>query len=310
MALGNGGRVNIVITNQVLRYSFHKNASVDSLVNHGEIVLPEGTIKDGTIHNKPALIGVLKELVHKHKWGRKKLHFCVPDDTVVIRQLEVPLALSRAEIKGYVKTQIGTSLYLPFANPALDVELLDADKEIQKILLFAYPKDKLDEFIAVFTEVGLKPVVADLTSLSVYRYYYHQKKNKNNDVLLIHWNNDSLVLTAFNKHQAVFTRYRNLDNYTSDEQMINEQIIEINRIIDFYQFNITNGSSSITRLLLSGDFSKLQQVKSELLDRFTIPIDLVAEINQIQDTPTKYTDVLGLAMKKDTHWRSSNEFGN
>lgn len=305
MGLGKNGRVNIVITNRVLRYSYHKTASLDSLVDHGEIGLPEGTIEDGTIKNKPVLLELINKLVHSHKWKRKKLFFCVPDDTVVIRQLTVPSALTGSEIKGYVETQIGNSFYLPFGNPAIDIELLDADKEKQTILLFAYPKDKLNEFITVFTEAGLKPEAADLTSLSVYRYYYLKEQNKEDDVLLIHWNNDSLVITAFNQHKAVFTRYRKLDIPIGrlDEQIakriIGEQIIEINRIIDFYQYNITNGSSSITKLLVSGDFPYLKQVKKELMSIVTITVSLVDEIDKTLDTPAKYTDVLGLAFKQD-----------
>lgn len=299
MGLANSNRVNIVITNRVLRYSYHKSTSIDGLVSHGEIALPEGIINDGSVMNKPGLLEVLQKLVDSQKWKRKKLFFCVPDDTVVIRQLKVPLALTAVEIKGYLETQIGTSIYLPFSNPSIDVELLDADSEHQNILLFAYPKDKLDQFVSVFTEAGLKVEAADLTSLSVYRYYYLQEEKKKDDVLLIHWNIDSIVLTAFNKHKAVFTRYRNLNSSSeiADKQFINEQIIEITRIIDFYQFNITNGSSSISKLLLSGDFSNLQQVKSELQSRISVSIGLVNDINKTLDTPAKYIDVLGLALK-------------
>lgn len=44
MGLTNSSRVNIVITNRVLRCSYHKNTSLDGLVSHGEIALPEGMI--------------------------------------------------------------------------------------------------------------------------------------------------------------------------------------------------------------------------------------------------------------------------
>lgn len=91
--------------------------------------------------NKPAFLEVLKKLVHSQKWKRRKLFFCVPDDTVVIRQLKVPLTLTTVEIKGYIETQIGSSIYLPFSNPIIDVELLEVENDQQNILLFAYPKD-------------------------------------------------------------------------------------------------------------------------------------------------------------------------
>ncbi|ASK62968.1 pilus assembly protein PilM [Virgibacillus phasianinus] len=298
MGLRNPGRVNIVITNRVLRYCFHKDESLESLVSHGEIELPVDTIKDGRIGNKPVLLKLLRNLVHEQKWKRKKLYFCVPDDTVVIRKIKVPSALSFNEVKGYVTTHLGNRFHLPFRNPAMDIELLKAGKEEQTILMFAYPKEKLDEFVSVFTEAGMKAVVADLTSLSVYRYYYLQEENKDNDndndVLLIHWNVDSLVLTTFSNHQAVFTRSRKL---VLESGITNELITEITRIIDFYQFNITNGASTITRLLISGDAANLQEIKTKIQNSVTIPIDLIDELHKTYDIAAKYTDVLGLAMK-------------
>ena len=211
MAFRSGGRVNIVFTNHVLRYSYHKSSSLESLVNHGEIELPEDTIVNGIVKNRQVLVEIINGLVQTNKWKRKKLYFCVPDDTVVIRQLDVPASLSKKEIIGYLTTQIGNSFHLPFNNPAIDVEILGADKEQQNILLFAYPKDKINDFTTLFSEAGLVPIAADLTSLSVYRYYFKHEPNSVDDVLLIQWNTDSLVTTAFNKHKAVFTRYRNLD---------------------------------------------------------------------------------------------------
>lgn len=304
MGLGKNVRVNMVITNRVLRYTFHQNSTLDSLTSHGEIELPEGTISDGNIMNKPVLIELINKLVHTEKWKRKKLYFCVPDNTVVIREMAVPATLSKNEIKGYLNTQIGNSLHLPFDNPAIDFEMLDAVKEQQNILLFAYPEDRLHAFNGVFIEAGLKPEVADLTSLSVYRYYYVQSESKEEDVLLIHWNTDSIALTAFNQHKAIFTRYRKVEvpKEMLDEQManqmVNEQIIEVNRIIDFYQYNIRNNKSSITKILISGDFPYLKQVKNKLMDKVIISVSLVDEINKAQEIPAKYTDVLGLALKR------------
>lgn len=85
--------------------------------------------------------------------------------------MTVPVTLSKNEIKGYLKTQLGNSFHLSFDNPAADFELLEADEEQQNILLFAYPEERLRAFNDVFIEAGLKPEAADLTSLSVYRYY-------------------------------------------------------------------------------------------------------------------------------------------
>lgn len=301
MGFLNNGRVNIVITNRVLRYSYNKNTSVDSPITYGEAELPAETIKDGTIVNRAVLLEILNRLIQENKWKRKKLYFSVPDDTVVIRQLQIPVSLTKEEAVSYIKTQIGTSFYLPFGNPAIAVEYLDVVETNRNILLFAYPKEKLTAFETVFEEAGLKPIAADLTSLSLYRYYYQTKAGEKDHVLLIHWNQDALVLTVFQNHKAIFTRYMNIEtaeeniSEESAKQMINEYIIEINRIIDFYQYSITKGASQINQLLLSGDFPFLSTAKSSLSEAVTLPIHDFKN----EELPLKYMDVLGLALKAD-----------
>ncbi|WP_042146371.1 type IV pilus biogenesis protein PilM [Paucisalibacillus sp. EB02] len=303
MALLNNGRINMAITNRFLRYSYHKSPSIDSLVTHGEIELPEGVMEDGIIANVPVFEEVINKLVKENKWRGKKLFFCMPDDTVVIRKLQIPVSLTKEESIGYIKTQIGNSFYLPFTNPAIAVENLDADEKERNVLLYAYPNDKILAFKNAFEDKGLKPVVADLTSLSVYRYYYQQKQVDKENILLIHWNQDALFLTAFKEHKAVFTRHMKLsysdekveDTKENINRLINEHLIEINRIIDFYQYSITKGQSSINLLLLSGDFPYLTDVRKMLSDNVQIPLHQFSE----EKLPVKYLDIVGLAIKNE-----------
>ncbi|WP_099158758.1 type IV pilus biogenesis protein PilM [Virgibacillus ndiopensis] len=301
MRLVNNGRVNIVITNRVLRYTYHKNPTNDGLITHGEVELPKDTIKDGTIVNKLVFTEIMKNLVQQHNWKRKRLNFCVPDDTVVIRQLEIPASLSKAEALGYIHTQIGNRFYLPFPNPAISIEFLEVDEKNRNILLYAYPKEKIAAFEDVFAESGLKSVVADLTSLSVFRYYYMHRQAKHEHILHIHWNHDALVLTAFKQDKAIFTRYMKIVtndvtlNAETANQVINEFVIEINRIVDFYQFSITKGEATINMLVLSGDFLYLDSVKTVLSNTVTLPIYSFEE----EELAKKYVDVLGLALKQD-----------
>ncbi|MUK86857.1 pilus assembly protein PilM [Ornithinibacillus sp. L9] len=303
MGLMNNGRVNIVITNQALRYSYHKNPSVVSMITHGEVELPEGTIVDGMVQNKTVFEEVVHKLVKENKWKRKKLYFSVPDDTVVIRQIQIPVSLTNAEAIGYIRTQIGSSIYLPFSNPSLAVDFIDASETTRNVLLYAYPKEKISAYEEVFEKSGLRPIVADLTALSVFRFYYQHKHEENDHVLLIHWNRDGLILTAFQHDKAVFTRHMKINGREpqgniaeeSAEQTINEYMIEVNRIIDFYQYSITKGQSSIELILLSGDYPSLPSVRKNLTENISIPVFQFP----LEKLSIKYLDVLGLALKNE-----------
>lgn len=298
MGFMSNGRVNIVITNRKLRYTYHKSNKMEGLQKHGELELPPSVLEEGKIMDKALFSELIRQLVHEHKWKRKKLLFAVPDDTVVIRQLEVPAALSREEAKGYIETQLGNSIYLPFSNPAIAIDFLEKQDDKQHVLLFAYPKEKITDYVDVFEQQGLRPVVADLTSLSVYRYYMAtRQETTQHHILLVHWNEDALVLTAFKENKPVFTRNMKVEQATEEvdiERTIDEYLIEINRIIDFYQYSITKGDAQIELLLLSGDYPGLPILKQ----RFT-ESTLVVEDFTNGELPSKYTDVLGLAMKNE-----------
>ncbi|AVQ99625.1 pilus assembly protein PilM [Oceanobacillus iheyensis] len=298
MGFMSNGRVNIVITNRKLRYTYHKSNKMEGLQEHGELELPPSVLEEGKIMDKALFSELIRQLVHEYKWKRKKLLFAVPDDTVVIRQLEVPATLSREEAKGYIETQLGNSIYLPFSNPAIAIDFLEKQDDKQHVILFAYPKEKITDYVDVFEQQGLRPVVADLTSLSVYRYYMAtRQETTQHHILLVHWNEDALVLTAFKENKPVFTRNMKVEQATEEvdiERTIDEYLIEINRIIDFYQYSITKGDAQIELLLLSGDYPGLPILKQRYIES-----TLVVEDFTNGELPSKYTDVLGLAMKNE-----------
>lgn len=308
-------RVNIVITNRVLRYSFQKDPGLEGMVDHGEVELPHGMLKDGRIEDRNGLLEIIKNLVSEHKWNRKRMYFSLPDDTVVIRDLQVPVGLTKTEAVGYIHTQIGNNFYLPFHDPAMDIDYLndpEPEDTMQDVLVYAYPEGKITDFQDVFMEAGLDPYVADLTSLSVYRLYYLYSDEdvtaRDMHVLLIHWNTEALVLTAFREHKAVFTRNLKVSDGDLEEEIslieqseenakvtISEFMQEITRIIDFYQYSITNGEAQINHLLLSGDFPYLDTVETMLNERVNIPVEPFTAVG----LPRKFIDVLGLGVKED-----------
>lgn len=290
-------RVNIVITNRVFRYAYQNTAKSTS-ETLGEKPFPEGVIKNGEIASRELFLETIHNIVKKHHWKGSNLYFSVPDDKVVIRQLQLPQTLTKDEAFYYIKTEFGNSIYLPFDNPAFDLELLDQVGEYRNALLFAYPKSKIDSFASMFKEAGLKAVAADLTSPSVYRYYYKHRQNKIKNVLHIHWNMEALSLTTYRNDQAIFSRYMELDYQAFMQEsvlpLINDNILEIKRIIDFYQYSITKGEDKVELLLVTGDSPYLPQVMTTIKEAVPIPIFQFDE-----ELPVKFIDVLGLALKSN-----------
>ncbi|WP_138415521.1 type IV pilus biogenesis protein PilM [Aquibacillus sediminis] len=309
--------VNLIIKDQVIRYTVSKQSTVDGIIDYGEKFFTNGVVENGKIVNEKAFTSVLESLVREKKWRHKNVFFCVPDASVSIREQLVPKELAKEEIKDYIHMELEDSIRLPFSNPAIDFEILGEENEQTKILLFAYPKERLQQYLQVFNAVRLKPVVADISSLSLYRLYYQLDRAATKEHLLsVQWDKDSLVLTAFNHHKPMFTRFlkASLDTNSwqwsvadnellwSDEAMPLEgyeqdQFVTIERFMDFYRYSVMQGEQQITKILLSGDYPYLDRVEKSLRERLDIKIEPIAMHEQQLRIPAKFADVVGLSIK-------------
>ncbi|CQR48013.1 Competence protein A [Paraliobacillus sp. PM-2] len=297
-------RVNLSLTDSVIRYFFQNKKQCD----YGEIELEPGIVEDGKIIDRMSLIGVLKGLVNKKKWKNKEIAFCVPDAFVTLREELVPKQLNKEEVKKYILLELGNTIRLPFDRPVIDYTIIGEEADKNKILLIAYPQERLDSYKDVFEQANLKLVLADLSFLSVYRLCAQRDLIRPEAHLLnIQWRKSDLVLTVFHNHQPIFNRHvyhaassklDTVDNKEFDRQtlqnLIDEQLITIERFMDFYQYSIMNNEAQITDILLSGDFLFDDLLKELLQSRFNLS---VYTPYLPEELPLAYAELYGLTLR-------------
>ncbi len=302
---------------RVLRYIVTSQPTIEGIIDYGEVIIEPGLLEDGKLVDGEAFQIVLEKLVKNKKWKNAPLSFCVPDSFVTIREQLVPKGLTKEETKSYINMELEESIRLPFSNPVIDFVIVSEEKDQSKILIFAYPKQKINEFLQIFEKVGLKPKVADLGSLSLYRLYYQfDLPNEKEDLLLVQWGKDATVLTAFSDNKPIFTRYiksalsRSTWSWSDHEaelvwtgaeedieQAIADQLTTIERFMDFYQYSVMDGNDQITKILLSGDFPYMERIELLMKERFDIKIESMSRLEEKLKHPAKYADVMGLAIK-------------
>lgn len=311
-------QVSFVIKDQAIRYIVSTQPTIQGASEFGEVQIEPGIIEDGKVIKPEAFQTAVKALVAKKQWKKKQLLFCVPDSSVAMREQLVPKELSGDEIKSYLQMELNNSIRLPFTNPAIDFVVLGEENNQTKILLFAYPDDRIASYMEAFEKAGLKPIVADLTSLSLYRFYEEiDKANDKDHLLSVQWNMDSVILTAFHNKTPLFTRHvktflegelwkwdetKQEHSWTGKLEDINEsieqQLITLDRFIDFYQYSVRNGMDEISKILLTGDYPFLNRVKDQLKTRYNLEIETLDNAGQQYDFPVKFLEVVGLSIKK------------
>lgn len=320
-------RVNMVVTKQSIRYAYRKHNMQEAQMECGEVMLPEGTMKNGAIQDVDLFRETVARLVRKHRWRRKKLAFCLVDDTVYIQEVTIPGEVTASEALAYIETQTGYGIDLPFDNPSINIDVLHATHKMTRVRVYAYPKERIDDFEEAFTAAGLVPIIADLTSLSVYRYYEQSVETPQKHSLLVHWNRDTLYVTAFDRSKAVFTRHIKMDftdavRFDNASAAVQDGIAEIGRTVDYYHDSVIKGRARLENLIVSGDFPYLYEVKRLLHETLElpvfdfakrkprrkgastrstrgVPVHLEPESNKEMQFRVKYMDLLGLSRKAE-----------
>ncbi|TLS39236.1 type IV pilus biogenesis protein PilM [Pseudalkalibacillus caeni] len=313
----------LTITDHVIRLLEVKQPSLNGVRFFHERYLPEGIVREGKIIEAETLEMILQECVSEWGLKRKKVHFIVPEFLVVLRKESIPKEVADNEIKGHLYMEIGSSIHLPFDDPVFDYEVLYGPDSERKILLFAAPEDVINQYVSILDEVNIKVASADVSALALYRLlYFLDLVERKESTLLIQYNLTSVNLSIFTNHYPEFIRHVLLDTPYSDwkkelkggvevltwsgemDQLIEEiqdSIVEIQRVLDFYRFSMKQGKTGVSKILLVGDHPKLNLAAEELERKLQIPYSIVQQPELVTTDgvmlPHHFYPVLGLALK-------------
>ncbi|MEH7223086.1 pilus assembly protein PilM [Bacillus sp. JJ1566] len=310
---------NIVIKDHAIRYVGVKRSNPITVQKFREKYLPPGIIQDGKIIERDTLHLILEECVTD--WGIKnaQVQFIIPDPFVVIRKISIPNDVKDDEIIGYIYLELGATIHLPFSEPVLDFKVLSEDEKKKEVLIFAAPEDIAFEYSSLLEDVSLKPIAADISPLCMYRlFHFCQKTNGEEHSLLLQFDLQSANLSIFHQDIPLFMRHLTLETSLDDwaiqpnssntlavikwnshqsklEVLMDEMIKEIEHVMNFYSFNMTQGKERISKILVSGDHPNLPDISSILIERYEIPVH---KIDNFDKLPSHYYLPLGLALKE------------
>ncbi|RBP04289.1 type IV pilus biogenesis protein PilM [Rossellomorea aquimaris] len=280
----NKNKINIVISDQWIRFVELKSISPLHIHHFGEKRIADGMISDGKIIEKEAFQVFLEECVLD--WGIKKreVQFIVPNTQMIIRKMEISSDIEDDEVKSHLFLEIGTSIHLPFENPVFDVVVVGNKGDKKEIILVAAPEDIVMEYQQILTDAHLKPVVADISPLAFYRYVHSLDLTHREDhEMLLYFNQANVTVSIFHDHQPVFFRPIGLgeDREVVDDRgyqkdfhslQFDEVMKEIDKVISFYRYTLTNDEAMINKIYVTGDHPMVGEIHTLLSNRFEIDI--------------------------------------
>ncbi|MGA4718559.1 type IV pilus biogenesis protein PilM [Fictibacillus nanhaiensis] len=315
----NKKRINLLLQDHVIRFLDYRQPEDLDVKSSGERYLPEALIQDGIITDRDTLLTILEECVEE--WGIKgrEVQFLIPDSKLVIRKHHIPANQRDEEIKGYLYMELGNTIHLPFEDPVFDFVLLETDGEKREILLFAASEKMVHEYSSLLTDAKLKPVVADASCVALYRLIFMKNLVSETDhTLCLQFDIPAVQLSIFHQHKPYFfnhlkmeTDYKswNFKQHSTGVQkivwqgdsgfvhgLIEDKLVEIERIVNYYKFTINHGEQGVTKVILSGELPELRYIQERLASKLDVPVLTIDQSDQ--QLPSQFDVVLGLGLKE------------
>lgn len=279
-----------------------------------EVKLPPNTVVEGKIVDAEALVVILEGTIKEWGIAKRDVQFLAPDTYAMIRKVPYPEDIQPDELKGHFFIEIGSTIYLPFDDPVFDVVPCSLNEGTKEAILIASKESILDKYEDVLKAVKLNPVVADIGPLALYRLAYKVYQFGGYEhVLIADMHDGVLTVSIFHKHYPLFMRPVDLtqsadlsivaDGHSDPHSITPTTIVmELEKLMNFYRYNLHNGNASITHLLVNGEYVEMEKLLSSIRERFSIEAErLLKKPLQLQDgqqLPATFNRTIGLALKE------------
>ena len=308
------------LNDYVLR-SLTKGGNEDATWNIAEFALPFGLIEDASIADEMSLFELLKENMKKIASKNQPVRIFVPDTSVLLKTFEHPPTIKPEELQGYVQMELGRTIHLPFQDPLVDV--YDPTPNDGHATLFAVPPEEVGKFVDILQDLDLQPEVADIRALCNLRFLERMERLEQNKTYLIaDWSINELRICIYSSGNVEFLRFQSIDTdlnkwvatehenevdfkYGGDINdymtRITDQVLELDRILNFFRFSLHKGEKSVDEMIMMGDNPYLQQISDIIRENINTPLQIIDDAVIQAHYPqfkAKHASLIGLALKE------------
>ncbi|TYO99956.1 type IV pilus assembly protein PilM [Geothermobacter ehrlichii] len=287
------------------------------LVNLGLLPLPPEAIVDNSIMDSGAIVEAIRNLVESHKVKTKNVAASVSGHSVIIRKIQLPI-MTEDEMEASIQWE--AEQYIPFeiSEVNLDFQILGQDTKDpsqMNVVLVAAKKDFVNDYVALFQECGLTPIVMDIDCFALenaFEINYGEDEEEN--IALINMGASAMNVNVLKDGASVFTRDIQVGGNSYNEELqkrlgLNSEdaervklggeihdvdpasvedvlkdaqanlVQEIQRSLDF--FTATTADEKVQKIYITGGVSRSPGIRAAIEERLGVPVDLLNPFNRI-----------------------------
>ena len=129
--------------------------------------LPYDSIIDGTIVDEAVVSNRLKELVQELKCGGDKIITTIPNNNLIIRNMELPEMEDDNRLAEAIKWESEDHLPFPVESAVEDFKILSREDNRVQVLLVATKRDVIDNVMNVFERISIIPSVINIQPMAL-----------------------------------------------------------------------------------------------------------------------------------------------
>ncbi len=310
--------VSITIEEDAVRYVKLKAGDDLAVEEAVEVPLAPNVVHDGRVVDPAGLVSVLDGLAKEWGIAKRSVQFLAPDTYVMIRKVPYPEDVMDDELKGHFFIEIGSSIYLPFDDPVFDVVPYLPNTESNEAILIASKESVVTGYEQAFETAKFDPLVADIAPLALYRLAHEKHRFTGTEhVLLADLTAGKLVVSIFHNHYPLFMRPVDLESaadisLTDTDLPASSSLLspgaivqELEKLVNFYRYNLWNGGATITHLLINGPYAAMEELLALVGERLNVAASpLLPEPLQFANggsVPASFNRTIGLALKEVPH---------
>ncbi|WP_054693914.1 type IV pilus biogenesis protein PilM [Geotalea toluenoxydans] len=278
------------------------------LQNVGLIPLPAEAIVDNTLMDSASVVEGVKTLLASLKITAKEAACSISGNSVIIRKISLPV-MPTEELEEQIHWE--AEQYIPFDinDVNIDFQIIapdDIDSSKMNVLLVASKKDIINDYLAVFTEAGLKLTIVDVDSFAVQNAFeLNYDPDPDNVIALVNIGASVMNMNIVKDGISLFTRdvqlggslyneeiqkHFGVNNEEAERIKVSESstdnrlkdiltrandtlAIEMRRSLDFY--NSTAGEGKISKVYLSGGGAKSAMLAETVSQKLAIPVEIL-----------------------------------
>jgi len=303
------------------------------LAGLGMAMLPPEAIVDNAIMDSGSIVETVKGLVESQRFKTKNVATSISGHSVIIRKIQLPI-MTEEEMEASIQWE--AEQYIPFeiSEVNLDFQILGPDPRdasMMNVILVAAKKEFVNDYVALFKECGLNPLVMDVDCFAVENVFELNYGTKEDEIVaLIDMGASSINVNVLRGGMSVFTRDIQVGGSTYNEEiqkrlglnnedaeiaLLGGEIVdvapqaiaeiiedatesltqEVQRSIDF--FSATSSDEKVQKVYITGGVSKVPAVKKALQHRLGVEVFALDPWRQIvvneKDFDPEYLQAMG-----------------